>query len=187
MNHKIFFDCLESLNNYSLELGKSITDVHCNYCQSHLDWVSHGFVYKKSYGGTLIATGKRVFCSNRGNQQGCGRTLQLYLAEIAPKLHYPVTVVFHFVSALMIMSMTQAYQQATGCQSTRNAYRWIDQLNYNIPRHRTQISMKSVLTTVRKTTSKRIKIIMETFVGLAYQFVDGKNYQIQTQQALIVS
>ena len=180
----IYFSSLEHLHRFSLELGGTIQEVSCNYCFSSQDWVSHGFVYKKDFGGVSKPVGKRILCSNRGLKQGCGRTLRLHLAERTPRLHYSVIAVFVFMQALLSMSIQQAYQKATGCDCDRNAYRWIQKLTANTTRHRTHIAQVPQLVC---NSSIKPTLIGETFNALKSAFGSGENYQLSTQEAFLVS
>ncbi len=73
--------------------------------------------------------GKRVFCSNRNQHTGCGRTMRLYLDSMVQYLHYTGQHVVAFVLALMIgMGVQQAYCQTTGTDDPRHAYRWLHRL-----------------------------------------------------------
>lgn len=178
-----FFETLDSLHHYSLQLGHSIP-VQCDHCLSTDHWVSHGFVHKKAQGGTTLAVGKRVLCSNRGHHQGCGRTARLYLAERMPGFHYSVMAVFAFMQALLTTTVPEAYFQATGCRSSRNAYRWMHKLMANIFRHRKH--SKTSTQAAISTRSRRILLINETYTGLSGVFGCGAGYQYQTQRAFFV-
>ena len=100
-----FFETVDELHRYSLQLGHSVQGVHCQHCSSTDHWVSHGFVYKKDYGGNRLTVGKRVLCSNRGCKKGCGRTVRLYLAQRTPRMHYAMTAIFMFLQALLSTSI----------------------------------------------------------------------------------
>ncbi len=178
-----FFKTLETLHHYSLQLGHGI-EASCDHCLSTDQWVSHGFVYKKGNGGKAKVVGKRVLCSNRGRNQGCGRTVRLYLAERIPRLHYSIIAVFAFMQALLSMSIRQAYTQATGCYSSRNAYRWIHKLMVNIFRHRKHSMNRKQ--EAKPTYSKRAALIRETYSGLSSVFGCGEGYQLQTQDTFFV-
>jgi len=181
-----FFNDLDTLNSYSLELGSTRLGIHCAHCQQDAQWVSHGFVYKKSSGGTFSTVGKRVICSNRHNKFGCGRTIRLYLAHRTPNFQYPVAAFFAFVKALLASyPIDTAYQQSTGAHSSRNAYHWLNRFLLNTDRYRIQIPFK-VIPIQQSSSSHRINVIKETFAGLIEHFDCGKNYQYKTQQALIV-
>jgi hypothetical protein len=91
--------------------------------------VSHGFIRKKQTGADPHAVGKRVFCSNRHQRTGCGRTMQLYLDATLRYVHHAGGAVTAFVLALIAgMSIQRAYHHATGVTTPRNAYRWLDRL-----------------------------------------------------------
>ena len=179
-----FFDTLESLDDYSIQLGKAISGVQCQHCQCDTQWVSHGFVYKKSHSGKRDAVGKRVLCSGRGHKGGCGRTIRLYLSSRVPRFQYSVNAFFTFMKTFLLVSVDIAYQQATGCSSSRHAYRWLNRLYQNIGRYRYRIPM--LRHAVRKQMSKRLAVLMETVSGLVQQFYSGESYQYSAQEGLVV-
>lgn len=181
-----YFDSIELLHHYSLEVGRSIQDVVCQVCRSSRAWVSHGFVYKKARGGEKEQVGKRVLCSNRGQRQGCGHTERLYVSERTPRLHYSVTCVFVFMSALVSMSIAQAYFKATGCSSDRNAYRWLHKLDVSTPHHRERIRDLHQASS-EASDSRRLQLIADSFSALAATFGSAEAFQVKTQCSFLVS
>ena len=124
-----FFSCLASLHAFSL--NPVLTCPHCG-CDDQL--VSHGFVYRKQVCAEPAQVGKRLCCSNRFGRTGCGRTVQLYLTKVIPRLHYSASVMFVFVSALLVgSSVVSAFQLATGRVEPRHAWRWLRRLVQQLP------------------------------------------------------
>jgi hypothetical protein len=80
-------------------------------------------------GAAPQAVGKRVFCSNRYQHSGCGRTIQLYLAVTVRYLHHAGSAVAAFVLALIAgTTIERAYRLAIGATTPRHAYRWLQRL-----------------------------------------------------------
>ena len=182
-----FFECLDSLHNYSLQLGHGVLDP-CRHCHSTTDWTSHGFVYKKDHGGQREVVGKRVFCSNRGRKTGCGHTMQLYLHKRIPGFHHAVSAVVLFVVLLSRWSVSKAYQMATGARSSRNAYRWLAELYGNLAAFRSFPAKTDSRGSWRSTLSKSATVIVETFYYLIgrWGIRAGEYYQYNTQQGLFL-
>ncbi|MEJ2755827.1 MAG: hypothetical protein P8104_08355 [Gammaproteobacteria bacterium] len=68
-------------------------------------------------------------------------------------------------------SIDAAYQAATGCQTPRHAYRWLNKLYDNLPALRTQAGSKPCYTSAcRPTLSQRTRLIVETFDRLMDRF-----------------
>ncbi len=117
---------METLHQFTLELGFHEDALQCKNCAACNAFVSHGFIYKKQHNGDKKPVGKRVFCSNRYGKSGCGCTLRLYLAADIPTLQYSSIHLFIFLSALIAgLNIQKAYQKATGTLEPRNAYRWL--------------------------------------------------------------
>lgn len=130
-----FFPCLESLHAFSLN-----PVLTCPHCSRDDQFVSHGFVYRKQVCAEAVQVGKRLICSNRFGRSGCGRTVQLYLSNITPRLHYSASVMFVFVSALLIgSSVASAFRQATERVDPRHAWRWLHRLMRQLPLWRSRL------------------------------------------------
>jgi hypothetical protein len=123
-----FFDTIESMHAFTMNLHKH--DVLCPHCDQSGQFVSHGFIYKKSDLGSLAKIGKRIVCCKRFGKTGCGRTVQLYLCTIIPRLHYAANVLSKFIHGLLqLSSPVKSYIYATSCLNPRHAYRWVIRLN----------------------------------------------------------
>jgi len=122
---QIYYKSIEAIHQQTMQLGNE----QCIHCKQFHQLVSHGFIYKKRTRAEPEAVGKRVFCSDRYHHTGCGYTIQLYLASIIRCLHYAGACVVAFVLSLMQgMTIAQGYVFATGTQTPRNAYRWLNKL-----------------------------------------------------------
>ena len=122
----IFFDNLEDLNRYTLNHDMRMSYRICQYCNKSGCFVSHGFVRKKI--GDRIS-GKRIVCSKRYSNNGCGRTKQLYLKDILPQLWYTAPHVYCFILTLFSgISIQKAYVNATKTDEPKNAFRWLKKL-----------------------------------------------------------
>ena len=123
---KRFFDNMDALNRYTLELRLHNDHATCPHCRQSAHLVSHGFVYKFQTHQHIQAIGKRILCSNRFGHTGCGRTQQLYVSTIMPSHHYSILHLCVFVLALLKdAAISTAYTLATQCQEPRHGYRWI--------------------------------------------------------------
>jgi transposase-like protein len=130
---KTYYSNLDAIHQQTLQLQLE----QCKHCQQTQQLVSHGFIRKKRNGGDPQAIGKRVFCSNRYHHTGCGRTMQLYLDSTLRYLHHAGSAVVAFVLLLLAgMSIGLAYMQATGKDTPRHAYRWLNRLHAQISTYR---------------------------------------------------
>lgn len=117
---QIYYASLQAIEQQTMQLDLA----RCPHCGQSHQLVSHGFIYKKQVGAEPEAVGKRVFCSNRYQHTGCGRTMQLYLDATVRYLHHAGSAVVAFALSLMAgMSIQLAYYHATGTATPRHAYR----------------------------------------------------------------
>src|SRR6266516_1375511 len=130
---QIYYSSLEAIQQQTRQLDNE----QCRHCKQTHQLVSHGFLYKKRVGAEPEAIGKRVFCSNRYRHTGCGRTVQLYLDSTVRYLHHAGGWVVAFVLSLITgMTVENAYRQATGTATPRNAYRWLNRLGAQLSFYR---------------------------------------------------
>ncbi|MCX6916660.1 MAG: hypothetical protein NT167_27055 [Verrucomicrobia bacterium] len=72
-------DCLEFLNRHSLLYGNN----------------------PKIPGDDSHVRGQRVFCSNRGQRGGCGRTFAVFLADVLPRFTVTATLLWQLLLKLL--------------------------------------------------------------------------------------
>ena len=142
-----FFDDMDSIERLTSSL-QSDPSLQCKHCFKSDHLMSHGFVYKQRSMSLRETVGKRIICCNRYGHQGCGRTIGLNIASQLPNRRYDTTVLFSFISLLLLGScVCSAYCRATNQQQSRHAWRWIKQLTQNLTRYRNYLGEpKSLLT-----------------------------------------
>jgi len=119
---QIYFADLQAIERHTMQLDGE----YCPHCRQARQLISHGYIHKKRVQAAPERVGKRVFCSNRNQHTGCGRTLQLYLAATIRHLHHGASQVGAFILALITGSgIGHAYRVATGTDTPRHAYRWL--------------------------------------------------------------
>jgi hypothetical protein len=125
-----YYPSLDAIHQQTLQLELE----QCQHCQQTHQLVSHGFIRKKRNCADRQAVGKRVFCSNRHQRTGCGRTMQLYLDSTLRYLHHAGSAVVAFVLLLLAgIPIGLAYMQATGKDTPRHAYRADKHLPQPVP------------------------------------------------------
>lgn len=162
----LFFDNLESLHRFTLELDRHQEEIRCPHCHLDDQFVSHGFVYKKQAQADPAPVAKRIFCSNRYGKTGCGRTRQLYLSEVVPRLSYSALQVFVFLSSLIAgLPISEAYQQAVKKPDFRHAYRWLKKLMARLSAFRSLFSRPVAAPTFLQ-RSQRLQLLLPTLKNL---------------------
>lgn len=174
---------------------KQLENEQCHHCRQTQQLISHGMVYKKQSGGEPAPIGKRVFCSNRNQHTGCGRTMRFYLDTAVRYLHYTGWHVVAFVLALIAgMSVQQAYCRATGTADPRHAYRWLHRLCAELSGWRSLCHQRLPALTdtpvATPTTAKRQvrrSLLGSTFQQLLQHFGQPlcANYQRQLQRSFL--
>ena len=172
---------VSSLNSHYL--------LKCQHCSEQGHFVSHGFIYKQYSSCQKKAVGKRIICSNRYGHTGCGRTYQLMLAEQLPSRRYGASQLLMFILLLLShLSVCSAYQQATGQESTRHAWRWLKRLKDNLMNYRGVLQKPSEQATSLFTrTRRRTHLIFFTLAQLfsANEFTSCAQFQYQQQSAFL--
>lgn len=141
-------------------------------------------MYKDVCADGAQVAGKRIICSNRYGKRGCGRTRQLYLADVIPKRQYRLSVVIAFMKALLRgMLMEQAYLNAINAcaKEARHAWRWIKDFLKQLSVWRTILSKPAEIFVPlgRSETLKRLLPTLERLLNLN----DIATYQTHFQRA----
>ena len=187
---QIYYPSLEAIEQQTRQLDHE----QCSHCKQTHQLVSHGFIRKKKVGGEPEAVGKRVFCSNRHQYTGCGRTLRLYLSATVRYLHFSGTAVVAFVSSLISgMTIQHAYQHATGTATPKNAYRWLNRLCAQLSIYRSLAHQPPLQNTADTglvvALKRRLRLLplLSTFKTLLRQFGQPlcAAYQGQLQRSLL--
>ena len=131
-----FFSSFAAIEAFTRSLNLNTSDKTCKHCNQNDQWVSHGNV--KKLGKHPI--GKRIFCSNRHNKTGCGRTQQLYIDTVIPGKHYSTTQLTAFIVQLLYgLWVEDAYRLAVDACDARQAWRWINALFSHLGSFRSQV------------------------------------------------
>ena len=176
---RLFFPDLETLHRFTLELDRHQEALSCHHCARRGQLVSHGFVYRKQHNNDKQPVAKRIFCSNRYGKTGCGRTRQLYLDHIIPRLSHTTTHLFVFLSALIAgLCISSAYCKATLIPEPRNAYHWLQRAMRQLSRYRSLFKPPdgSVRFSQR---SRRLQLLLATFNQLFSQPAFNHCQQVQ--------
>ncbi len=182
-----YYPSLEAIEQQTLQLDNE----QCAHCSQTQQLVSHGFVRKKRVGGTSEAVGKRVFCSNRNQHTGCGRTVQLYLDSTIRYLHYAGCCVVALLLRLVEgMTVQRAYHHATGAATPRNAYRWLQKLWAQLSAYRSLSHQPWLLATdpvAMPDPHPRWELLLVTGSALLQRFGDPlcRNFQRQLQRSFL--
>lgn len=184
-----FFKDFESLDRFTLSLDCYDDTLQCPHCAKREQLVSHGVIYKQRSSRQREAVGKRVLCSNRYGRTGCGRTVQLYVAQVIPSLQYSTPQVFVFLSALLMnLTVKAAYQAATGQSEVRHAWRWLTKLERNLTDFRCFLDVRLAPFTIAvKERCRRLQLMLPTFERLfsTLPHCPCSHYQLECQRALI--
>ncbi len=175
----LFFSSLSDIERYTPTLYYK----PCQHCKQTKHLLSHGYVRKKTCHQPIA---KRIFCSNRHQHKGCGRTIQLYVDSVIPAFHYDgVAIIAFLIAFIQGMPITQAYQSATHAASARNAFRWLHKTMFRLSDFR---SLFPVLPQAQRyPDSIRRSLLHSTFNALSERFGTSlcSAYQLELQQPFL--
>ena len=83
--------------------------------------------------------GHRLFCSNRGRRDGCGRTIAVLLASVVPRRVAGAAAVFAFLLALSVGTNTAEAWRRASAMTLRTGYRIRSALDLAGPAIRTAL------------------------------------------------
>ena len=184
---QIYYTNLSAIHLQTLQLDHA----QCPHCKQTQQLVSHGFIYKKQVGAEPEAVGKRIICSTRNNRTGCGRTAQLYVDSTVRYFHFAGCFVVAFVLSLIEgMTIQGAYNHATGADTPRNAYRWLNRLCAQLSIYRSlshRPPLRDSTPIVAANRSVRLVSLTSTFKVLMQRFGQPlcPTYQSQLQRSLL--
>ena len=157
-----FFEDYESIKQFTLSLDYHQDQLECAHCLKNDQFVSHGIVYKQRSMTLSEPVGKRIFCSNRYGRSGCGRTVQLYVADEFPSFQYGAAVLFIFIVSLLAnLTVPESYEKATGQSESRNAWRWLNRLIRRLTDYRRFLKVRlDSISTQFKAHVRRLRILL---------------------------
>jgi hypothetical protein len=182
-----FFKDFESIDRFTLSLNCFDETVQCPHCSKRHQLVSHGVIYRQRSIDEREPVGKRVFCSNRNPHSGCGRTVQLYVAQVIPSFQYGAAQVLIFLSSLLIkFTLEDAYHAATGQVDPRNAWRWLQRLMPQLTHFRCFLKDRLKRSNACfQGSNRRLTLLLPTLKALFSGLVHCPctHYQLQSQRA----
>lgn len=184
-----FFVDFDAIDWFTLNLDYHQDVLQCPHCSKREQLVSHGWIYKQRSGDEREAVGKRIFCSNRNQRSGCGRTVQFYVAHRVPAMKYDAAHMFVFVLYLLLgLAVGTAYCMATRQSEPRNAWRWLDRLELNLSNFRCTLNTRPEAPCVNfRYRARRLRLLLSTLSPLFLQLNQCacSNYQLEHQCAFI--
>lgn len=114
----------------------------CPHCKLAGFLILHGYLY--GYGehdDSTIVRGRRIYCSNRHNKNGCGRTFCVLSASVLPKMVIGAQSLWRFLDNVKHgLCLARAFR-AAGCTMAQSSiYRLFKMFSLNQMRIRTFLS-----------------------------------------------
>ena len=166
-----FFSSLNLIEQLTTSLNQLQTSQLCPVCHHSDQWISHGYLYKKS--GQRV--GKRILCAKRYGKSGCGHTQALYVDDVIPQRRYSLSVLLAFVFALVKgQTVEQAYYRAIGHthSSPRQAWRWLNALWDNMGQFRLRSASSEPPQVLIAGGSRRLTLLLNTLYQCLKQCAD---------------
>ena len=135
---KTYFQSISDIENWVVSF--KLSNQACPKCHKRNTLHSHGFVRKFGLFDSNALVGKRVYCCNRRNKEGCGKTFQLYTAEFTRFLHFSLTM----IQAVLFQTPIESQQRIKGSlkektPTKRTASRWRIRFKQNLWRFKEYI------------------------------------------------
>lgn len=94
----------------------SLKQQRCQLCHESETLNRHSVLYGNdpTKPNGLLSRGQRVFCSNRGQRSGCGRTFSIFLADVLPRHSVRATLLWKLLCQLQEGSSIKAAAQSLG-------------------------------------------------------------------------
>jgi hypothetical protein len=118
----------------------------CPFCRLIGCLILHGFLfgYSDVDCGCTIKRGHRIFCSNRNDRKGCGRTLSIHLSDFIKHFLFTARTVWRFLLAVAEGMCKMTALNDTGASASQSApYRLWIRLHANAAHIRTCLSRVS--------------------------------------------
>lgn len=179
-----FFSSLVEMDQFTHSLDNLTSDNQCKHCSRNDQWVSHGYVRKKSG----EKAGKRILCGKRYGKLGCGRTRQLFLQHIIPQRRYTLPKLLTFVLALIRgATVEQAYNYTVGHDhfEHRQAWCWLQALWMQMSRFRPALAITpDPGSSSIRYRSRRLSILLTTLKDWLRHYPDQPSIQVALQDRL---
>lgn len=114
----------------------------CPHCKLSGYLILHGYLdgYREQ-DTSLIRRGRRIYCSNRNNKNGCGRTFCVLPASVLPKLRISAQSLWRFLDNVKNgLCPACAFRAAKCALSQSSLYRLFKKFSLNQMRIRTFLS-----------------------------------------------
>lgn len=123
-----------------------LTGERCPHCEVRRTLIRHSFLWgndpEKS--GEQRLRGQRVFCSNRGRRQGCGRTFPIFLAQTLPRHTFTAAITWSLLTAFLSgLSLKAAVEETRIPFALESAYRLLARLRLRLDALRSLLSVRT--------------------------------------------
>jgi hypothetical protein len=183
---KLFF----GLNLAALEvLLLSLKARRCPFCICAESLNQHSILYGKhpdrNCADKRCVRGQRIYCSNRGQRGGCGRTFPAFLADVFPRFSVTALLLWKLLSAMTTSgSILAAIHSVRLPFGTETLYHLVDRLRLRLDEVRSRLSQ--ITPAPASSQSDPLLQTVEHFKA-AFPKADGplQAYQIRFQAALL--
>ncbi len=113
----------------------------CPHCKRNGYLISHGYLYGFGKSSTCsIKRGHRIFCSNRKNKNGCGKTFSILKSVFIRNFMIGAKTLWDFLNkARYGIPLSKAFRSTGTNMSMTTCYRIFKKFRFNQPRIRTRL------------------------------------------------
>ena len=173
------------------EIGRFIGNLRplqrsCPHCDATNTLCSHGFIHKFGQFNTKHLVGKRVYCSNRYQKNGCGRTFQLYLADFIPRLHFSIADFETEIQRYLHFNISDNPQENSirRC-NVRTRFRWFRKLENRIPVIREALIKSNPLSLNLPGNASQSALTFTLLTLFSSTIKNLRQFQLNTQKGII--
>ena len=114
----------------------------CPHCRQRGFLILHGYLYGYSeMGMSRIKRGHRIFCSDRNNKNGCGRTFSMLISGFIKNFVISAKTLWRFLDKIKDgMSPAGAFRASDSDMGTTAVYRVINRFKTSLSRIRTYLT-----------------------------------------------
>jgi hypothetical protein len=139
----------------------------CPHCRLSGYLILHGFLvgYFDVCSHAFLQRGHRVFCSNRHNRKGCGKTVSLLLAQVLKGFTVSAHSLWEFLKGILARHcIAQALKETALCLTGPSAYRLWKRLIFSQSALRTLLLTRSPPPLlIRDTSAQTISHLKKAF------------------------
>lgn len=153
----------------------------CPHCKQCGFLRSHGYLrgYKECSGNQQVIRARRIFCSNRHNLGGCGKTFPIYLQGFIPSIAITTASLLLFFHNLL-QDKSIAKSSPFSDHSAKYPYRLLKKIRLKIPEIRTLLNRIRPPPRILESNNPLIQSLLHLFEAFPVNPINSYHLTFQT-------